>query len=249
MITAPMSWIHALEQFVPTGSLSKGRNYFRSGAVQIEKASEDRLEATVKGGGWYSVVLYLDMGEETVVASCTCPHYEDINLCKHIWATVLAAESKGYLRQIAKIGNPSIETEIEYEGLDSDVGDFVSDLQCFPVPTHSGPVVRTVALNGPILDVTRVVLYIHINSNVGICPLEFRHSRLRCNRKDCQVIRNARPVMCEDRTGNGDDSHNQHDRGEQSVFHTRSPKSKYGFDFRIFLRYVLHRPYPCDAHP
>src|SRR2546427_5808286 len=127
MITAPMSWIHALEQFVPTGSLSKGRNYFRSGAVQIEKASEDRLEATVKGGGWYSVVLYLDMGEETVVASCTCPHYEDINLCKHIWATVLAAESKGYLRQIAKIDNPSIETEIEYEGLDSDVGDFGED--------------------------------------------------------------------------------------------------------------------------
>jgi superfamily II DNA or RNA helicase len=115
-----MSWTHALEQFVPTGSLSKGRNYFRSRAVEIGNASEDRVEATVKGGGWYSVVLYLNVGKETVVASCTCPHYEDINLCKHIWATVLAAESEGYLRRIAEMSNPSIETEIEYEGLDSD---------------------------------------------------------------------------------------------------------------------------------
>ena len=91
MIAARMSWIHDLDQLVPSGSLNKGRNYFRSGGVQIDKGSADRVEATVWGGGRYSVVLYLDTEEETVVASCTCPHYDDINICKHIWAALLAA--------------------------------------------------------------------------------------------------------------------------------------------------------------
>src|SRR5437667_8442940 len=51
MISTPMPWIRQLEQFVPPGSLTKGRNYFRSGAVEIHEASADRVEATVKGGG------------------------------------------------------------------------------------------------------------------------------------------------------------------------------------------------------
>jgi superfamily II DNA or RNA helicase len=116
-----MSWIRDLEQFVPSGSVNKGRNYFRSGAVRIGKASADRVEATVSGGGRYSVVLYLEMEDEIVVASCTCPHYEDMNLCKHIWATVLASESNGHLKQIEEMAEPSIETEIEHDDSADDV--------------------------------------------------------------------------------------------------------------------------------
>src|SRR5947209_19431452 len=95
MISTPMSWIRRLEQFVPSGSLTKGRNYFRSGAVQIHKASADRLEATVRGGGRYWVVLYLAVDEEIVVASWTCPHYNDGNVCKHRCATFEAAGAEG----------------------------------------------------------------------------------------------------------------------------------------------------------
>src|SRR2546426_8518763 len=113
MISASMSWTRKLEQFVPTGSLTKGRNHFRSGAVQIDDASEDRVEATVRGGGCYSVVLDLDIDEESLVASCTCPHYDGGNLCKHIWATVQAAESNGHLGKIAEVEDPSLLTEIE----------------------------------------------------------------------------------------------------------------------------------------
>jgi len=109
-----MSWIRQLEQFVPSGSLTKGRNYFRSGAVEIHKASADRVEATVKGGGRYWVVLDLDVDLQAVVASCTCPHYDDGNLCKHIWASLEAAEAEGQLSQIAEMDHATILTKIEY---------------------------------------------------------------------------------------------------------------------------------------
>jgi superfamily II DNA or RNA helicase len=124
MIGARMSWIQELEKFIPSGSLSKGRNYFRSGAVYIESGSAHRVEATVKGGGTHAVVIDLEMEEDTVVACCTCPYYNDDNICKHIWAAMLAAESEGHLKQIAEMAEPYIETEFEHEGIDGDFDPF-----------------------------------------------------------------------------------------------------------------------------
>src|SRR6058998_3666165 len=120
MISTPMPWIRQLEQFVPPGSLTKGRNYFRSGAVEIHKASADRVEATVKGGGRYWVVLDLDVDLQAVVASCTCRHYDDGNLCKHIWASLEAAEAEGHLGRMAEMDHATILTEIEYSGDDDE---------------------------------------------------------------------------------------------------------------------------------
>ena len=113
MITTRMSWIHELEEFIPSGSLNKGRNYFRLGAVQIKTGSADRIEAYVQGGGRYAVAVYLD--DETVVVRCTCAHYGDDNVCKHIWAAILAADSQGYLKDLAAIDQPFIETEFEHD--------------------------------------------------------------------------------------------------------------------------------------
>ena len=120
MISTAMSWIRQLEQFVPSGSLTKGRNYFRSGAVEIHEASADRVEATVKGGGRYWVALDLDVDLQAVVASCTCPHYDDGNLCKHIWASLEAAEAEGHLGRMAEMDHATILTEIEYSGDDDE---------------------------------------------------------------------------------------------------------------------------------
>src|SRR5439155_665118 len=60
------------------------------------------------------VVLDLDVDLQAVVASCTCPHYDDGNLCKHIWASLEAAEAEGQLSQIAEMDHATILTEIEY---------------------------------------------------------------------------------------------------------------------------------------
>ena len=121
MSTTAMSWTHELEQFVPTGSLKKGRNYFQSRAVLIRNVLPNRVEATVKGEGNYSVVIEVHRNDEMVVASCTCKFYENnINICKHIWAAVLEAESKGHFNEVAKMRQPMIETEIEHLGLSDD---------------------------------------------------------------------------------------------------------------------------------
>jgi len=59
MIAAPMSWTHELEKCIPSGSLNKGRNYFRSGLVEIVKGSATDVVARVKGGGAYDIEMRL----------------------------------------------------------------------------------------------------------------------------------------------------------------------------------------------
>jgi hypothetical protein len=62
--------------------------------VRIERASESEVRARVIGSEYYTVELSIK-GDDFFV-SCTCPYfYQDY--CKHIWATMLAAESRGFL--------------------------------------------------------------------------------------------------------------------------------------------------------
>ena len=54
------------------------------------------VDATVQGSRLYHVSLSRE--DDAIEAWCTCPHCEDdFEPCKHIWATVLAAEARGYL--------------------------------------------------------------------------------------------------------------------------------------------------------
>ena len=132
MIAAPMSWTHELEKYIPSGSLNKGRNYFRSGLVEIVKGSATDVVARVKGGGAYDVEMRLAAEDDTVVVRCTCPHYEGLHICKHIWATLLKAESAGYLTKISEISEPSIETELEREPENNDEFDEFDEFRAEP---------------------------------------------------------------------------------------------------------------------
>ena len=81
------------------GQLTKqrGRSYFLGGAVRLTGADESHVSATVQGSQKYEVEIFV--ATTFLDASCTCPFYErDFETCKHIWATALAAEQKGYLR-------------------------------------------------------------------------------------------------------------------------------------------------------
>jgi superfamily II DNA or RNA helicase len=81
------------------GQLTKqrGRSYFLGGAVRLMEADGSRVTATVQGSLQYEVEIFV--AETFLDASCTCPFYErDFETCKHIWATALAAEQRGYLR-------------------------------------------------------------------------------------------------------------------------------------------------------
>jgi len=86
-----------LSGYVGNKVQSRGFSYYRSGAVQIINGNKEELQASVIGTDAYEVDVYRE--EDTVYVSCTCPYFEgERETCKHIWATLLAAEQQGYLK-------------------------------------------------------------------------------------------------------------------------------------------------------
>ena len=76
----------------------RGLAYFRGGAVKILDHSDFYVLARVEGTLDYFVELSLTSNSLDV--ACTCPYFGDGEDCKHIWATMLAADSKNYLSEV-----------------------------------------------------------------------------------------------------------------------------------------------------
>ena len=76
---------------------SRGEQYFRGGRVELGPSGRDTVQATVAGSsGEYQVYLdWSDARGGVVEVLCTCPYFEDRGPCKHIWATILAADAQG----------------------------------------------------------------------------------------------------------------------------------------------------------
>src|SRR4051794_10393177 len=68
----------------------RGERYFSNGAVEIDYARGNTLEATVTGNEMYDVSISIN--RETLRVECTCPFVDQGELCKHIYATLLAAD-------------------------------------------------------------------------------------------------------------------------------------------------------------
>jgi superfamily II DNA or RNA helicase len=88
-------------QFNPT-IRDRGLAYFRSGAVTILEHSDSYVLARVKGTHDYLVQLTLTL--HSLDVACTCPYFFDGEDCKHIWATMLAADNKNYLSEVDQHG-------------------------------------------------------------------------------------------------------------------------------------------------
>jgi superfamily II DNA or RNA helicase len=74
---------------------SKGRRYFENNQVSLDDYYDDYyLEAHVAGSRRrpYAVALDWSRNDNVLEVNCTCPHYDGGSLCKHIWATLLAAD-------------------------------------------------------------------------------------------------------------------------------------------------------------
>src|SRR5918992_4290257 len=76
---------------------SRGQSYFSAGAVRKLSGDEWSVEARVQGSRLYDVDIF--RLENSFESSCSCPYYDgSADICKHIWATMLAAEKTGYLK-------------------------------------------------------------------------------------------------------------------------------------------------------
>jgi superfamily II DNA or RNA helicase len=90
---------------------ARGRDYFRAGAVDVEHGDAWRLRASVRGAERYFVEL-TRTEDGLVEASCTCPYAEGGDACKHIWATILAADERQWLGGDAEAQTPARGLEV-----------------------------------------------------------------------------------------------------------------------------------------
>ena len=77
----------------------RGQGYYWKGLVDVEHANDSEVEARVRGSRTYEVSL--DWAGGVLSAWCDCRYFYSSGACKHLWATILAAESHGYLSRAA----------------------------------------------------------------------------------------------------------------------------------------------------
>ncbi len=74
--------------------LSRGRDYYKQGAVLNLDYDGSTLRAEVEGTKTYEVEIELE-DHLPVSASCTCPYFSKAGICKHMAAVLIAAEAEG----------------------------------------------------------------------------------------------------------------------------------------------------------
>jgi superfamily II DNA or RNA helicase len=85
-----------LARDVPGGSRVKGREYFLKGAVTRIDGTAWSVDALVRGSQTYAVTIRRKGLRFS--AACTCPYFHDrFDICKHIWAVLIAAEHQRLL--------------------------------------------------------------------------------------------------------------------------------------------------------
>ena len=98
-----MSFEKRCSHEVEPSDRERGKQYFVQRRVAIDASDDYGLNATVRGSGRvYEIQLdWLDTETSGILsASCQCPRYQTGFLCKHIWATLLAADQRGHSKKV-----------------------------------------------------------------------------------------------------------------------------------------------------
>src|SRR4051794_15095715 len=110
-----------LERFVESKVRKRGAQYFREGLVEVTESGPLTVEATVTGSDQYHVRLTRE--RRWLRVSCSCPYFADHQSCKHVWATILAADAAQALRGPGgSLPNRlTADSESEWEDTDEDL--------------------------------------------------------------------------------------------------------------------------------
>lgn len=94
-------------------SRSRGHSYFLSGAVRSLTVENGIIQATVRGSESYTV--WIEPDGSLLRAACTCPYFIDrFEICKHIWAVILAAETQSVPLTAPGVAPESVDLEPLY---------------------------------------------------------------------------------------------------------------------------------------
>jgi superfamily II DNA or RNA helicase len=117
---------HVLGSQISANSRSRGDSYFRSGAVHSLTVENGIITATVRGTESYAVSIEPDRA--LLRASCTCPYFSGgFDICKHIWAVILAAEAQSIPLTPPGVNAADIVLEPLYPE-DDDIPDDIDDI-------------------------------------------------------------------------------------------------------------------------
>ncbi len=76
---------------------SRGQSYFSKGRVSLMSAKPNEVVARVRGTTKYRVRARLR--GPRLVTTCSCPYFSPLGEpCKHLWATLLLADARGFLQ-------------------------------------------------------------------------------------------------------------------------------------------------------
>src|SRR5437899_11134450 len=73
----------------------RGLGIYTMGEVKLISGDRSQVTAQVQGTRLYLVQLSRE--EHYLHVSCDCPFFKTDSACKHIWASIIAAEQKSYL--------------------------------------------------------------------------------------------------------------------------------------------------------
>ena len=114
-------------EFSPS-TKAKGGQYFRDGKVSLVETDARYVGANVQGSRRppYEVSLDWEGFGRAVLVSCSCPHFDSGDFCKHIWATILAADEAQITASIPGKGDVQLFGH-DGSGIDADFIDDESD--------------------------------------------------------------------------------------------------------------------------
>src|SRR5450755_1220213 len=109
---------------------ARGASYYRLGAVRVKRGNATEVMAAVRGSRVYDVEITWD--GRSLSLFCDCPYFDTAGPCKHIWATILAADAQNYFTAITRL-NPR---DIHYDEIPDleNAGDDDSDILPPPRP-------------------------------------------------------------------------------------------------------------------
>lgn len=92
-----MQLTHELKNLFSPQIRLRGEDYARSGAVEFVGEEDGWLDFEVFGSyeNVYQVSIHTQGSGDRVDFSCSCPHYDDGNYCKHLWAALRTADAFG----------------------------------------------------------------------------------------------------------------------------------------------------------
>ena len=80
----------------------RGAAYIEAERVELTRITADHIFAVVRDGVEYQTQLSRDDGN--LKTYCTCDQFQKFNVCKHLWAAILAVDEAGYLAGAVKPG-------------------------------------------------------------------------------------------------------------------------------------------------